>query len=164
MHRNESWLGDWLDSSGYSSTADVFAQQLASFLLKKKFNINDSLFQSDSKGNGSINKRLSSIVEDDDEEEVMAEEEAATLSPVHTRSTTSQQKKSGSNKSYLGINLKQFTSGTVPFHSPIRVCSATSSRTKHETELHYYSKRKEKNLKLHLSSLNSIIPPDLSPR
>ncbi|XP_060637937.2 potassium voltage-gated channel subfamily H member 8 isoform X2 [Anolis sagrei] len=121
--------------------------------------------QADSKGNGSINKRLPSIVEDEEEEEEVTEEEAATLSPVHTRSTTStQQKKSGSNKSYLGINLKQLASGTVPFHSPIRVCSTNSSRTKHETELHYYSKRREKNLKLHLSSLNSVGPPDLSPR
>nr|XP_028606735.1 potassium voltage-gated channel subfamily H member 8 [Podarcis muralis] len=125
-----------------------------------------AICQADSKGNGSINKRLPSIVEDEEEEEEMVEEEAGTLSPVHTRSTTScsQQKKSGSNKSYLGINLKQLASGTVPFHSPIRVCSATSSRTKHETELHYYSKRREKNLKLHLSSLNSTGPPDLSPR
>ncbi|XP_060104746.1 potassium voltage-gated channel subfamily H member 8 isoform X2 [Heteronotia binoei] len=117
----------------------------------------------DSKGNGSINKRLPSIVEDDDDEEEVGEEEAAT--PVHTRSTnSSQQKKSGSNKSYLGINLKQLASGTVPFHSPIRVCSANSSRTKHETELHYYSKKKEKNLKLHFTSLSSAVPPDLSPR
>ncbi|XP_033021886.1 potassium voltage-gated channel subfamily H member 8 isoform X4 [Lacerta agilis] len=125
-----------------------------------------AICQADSKGNGSINKRLPSIVEDEEEEEEMVEEEAGTLSPVHTRSTTSssQQKKSGSNKSYLGINLKQLASGTVPFHSPIRVCSATSSRTKHEMELHYYSKRREKNLKLHLSSLNSTGPPDLSPR
>ncbi|KAM6450340.1 voltage-gated delayed rectifier potassium channel KCNH8 isoform 1-T1 [Liasis olivaceus] len=123
-----------------------------------------AICQPDSKGNGSINKRLPSIVEDEEEEEVVAEDEPATLSPVHTRSTASQQKKSGSNKNYLGINLKQLASGTVPFHSPIRVCSATSSRTKHETELHYYSKRKEKNLKLHLSSLNSFVPPDLSPR
>ncbi|XP_003222211.2 potassium voltage-gated channel subfamily H member 8 isoform X2 [Anolis carolinensis] len=124
-----------------------------------------AICQADSKGNGSINKRLPSIVEDEEEEEEVTEEEAATLSPVHTRSTTStQQKKSGSNKSYLGINLKQLASGTVPFHSPIRVCSTNSSRTKHETELHYYSKRREKNLKLHLSSLNSVGPPDLSPR
>ncbi|XP_053121378.1 potassium voltage-gated channel subfamily H member 8 [Hemicordylus capensis] len=124
-----------------------------------------AICQADSKGNGSINKRLPSIVEDEEEEEDVADEEAATLSPVHTRSTmSSQQKKSGSNKSYLGINLKQLASGTVPFHSPIRVCSANSSRTKHETELHYYSKRREKNPNLHLSSLNSIGPPELSPR
>ncbi|XP_066483346.1 potassium voltage-gated channel subfamily H member 8 [Tiliqua scincoides] len=124
-----------------------------------------AICQADSKGNGSINKRLPSIVEDEEEDEDMGDEEAATLSPVHTRSTTSsQQKKSGSNKSYLGINLKQLASGTVPFHSPIRVCSANSSRTKHETEIHYYSKRREKNLKVHLSSLNNIGPPDLSPR
>lgn len=102
-------------------------------------------------------------MEDEEDEEEVGDEEAAT--PVHTRSTTSsQQKKSGSNKSYLGINLKQLASGTVPFHSPIRVCSANSSRTKHETELHYYSKKKEKNLKLHFTSLSSTVPQDLSPR
>ncbi|KAF7238270.1 Potassium voltage-gated channel subfamily H member 8 [Varanus komodoensis] len=127
--------------------------------------VNGIMTPADPKGNGSITKRLPSIVEDEEEEEEVAEEEAATLSPVHTRSTaSSQQKKSGSNKSYLGINLKQLASGTVPFHSPIRVCSTNSSRTKHETEIHYYSKRREKNLKLHLSSLNSIGPPELSPR
>ncbi|XP_054847427.1 potassium voltage-gated channel subfamily H member 8 [Eublepharis macularius] len=122
-----------------------------------------SVCQVDSKGNGSINKKLPSIVEDEEDEEEVGDEEAAT--PVHTRSTTSsQQKKSGSNKSYLGINLKQLASGTVPFHSPIRVCSANSTRTKHETELHYYSKKREKNLKLHFTSLSSNVPQDLSPR
>ncbi|XP_048366434.1 potassium voltage-gated channel subfamily H member 8 [Sphaerodactylus townsendi] len=122
-----------------------------------------SVCQADSKGNGSINKRLPSIVEYEEDEEEVGDEEAAT--PVHTRSTTSsQQKKSGSNKNYLGINLKQLASGTVPFHSPIRVCSANSSRTKHETELHYYSKKKEKDLKLNFTSLSSAVPPDLSPR
>ncbi|XP_077159726.1 voltage-gated delayed rectifier potassium channel KCNH8 isoform X1 [Paroedura picta] len=122
-----------------------------------------SVCQADSKGNGNINKRLPSIVEDEEDEEDVGDEDAAT--PVHTRSTTSsQQKKTGSNKNYLGINLKQLASGTVPFHSPIRVCSANSSRTKHETELHYYSKKKEKNLKLQFTSLTSAVPPDLSPR
>lgn len=100
--------------------------------------------------------------EEDDEE---GEEESSTLSPVHTRSTTcSQQKKAGSNKSHLGRNLKQLASGTVPFHSPIRACSSNSSKTKHETELHYYSRKREKNLKIHLSALSAGGPPDLSPR
>uniref|UniRef100_A0A8D0GUS0 Voltage-gated delayed rectifier potassium channel KCNH8 n=1 Tax=Sphenodon punctatus TaxID=8508 RepID=A0A8D0GUS0_SPHPU len=121
--------------------------------------------QTEPKGNGSINKRLPSIVEDEEDMEEGEEEETATLSPIYTRSTTSsQQKKAGNNKSCLGINLKQLASGTVPFHSPIRVCSSNSSKTRHETELHYYSKKREKNFKLHLPSLNSVIPPDLSPR
>ncbi|NWR13274.1 KCNH8 protein, partial [Emberiza fucata] len=116
------------------------------------------------KGNGNIKKRLPSIVEDEDEEEE-GEEESSTLSPIDTRSTnSSQQKKTASSKSHLGRNLKQLASGTVPFHSPIRACSSNPSRAKHETEIHYYSKRKEKNLKLYLSALTASGPPDLSPR
>ncbi|NWY71580.1 KCNH8 protein, partial [Erithacus rubecula] len=116
------------------------------------------------KGNGNIKKRLPSIVEDEDEEEEGGEEESSTLSPIDTRSTNSSQKRSSISKSHLGRNLKQLASGTVPFHSPIRACSSNPSRAKHETELHYYSKRKEKNLKLYLSALTSSAPPDLSPR
>ncbi|XP_039380988.1 potassium voltage-gated channel subfamily H member 8 isoform X1 [Mauremys reevesii] len=124
-----------------------------------------TLSQTAPKGNGSINKRLPSIVEDEEDEDEGEEEENDILSPIHTRSTTSsQEKKAGSNKSYLGINLKQLASGTVPFHSPIRVCSSNPARTRHETELHYYSRKREKNLKLHLSTLNTIGPPNLSPR
>ncbi|NWR42895.1 KCNH8 protein, partial [Regulus satrapa] len=116
------------------------------------------------KGNGNIKKRLPSIVEDEDEEEE-AEEENGTLSPIDTRSTnSSQQKKTASSKSHLGRNLKQLASGTVPFHSPIRACSSNPSRAKHETELHYYSRRKDKNLKLYLSALTTSGPPDMSPR
>lgn len=123
------------------------------------------LFQTELKGNGNIKKRLPSIVEDEDEEEEGGEEESSTLSPIDTRSTnSSHQKKSAISKSHLGRNLKQLASGTVPFHSPIRACSSNPSRAKHETELHYYSKRKEKNLKLYLSALTTSGPPDLSPR
>ncbi|OXB62585.1 hypothetical protein ASZ78_004538 [Callipepla squamata] len=129
-----------------------------------KLSNKSTLSQAELKGNGNIKKKLPSIVEDEEDDEE-GEEESSTLSPIHTRSTTcSQQKKAGSNKSHLGRNLKQLASGTVPFHSPIRACSTNSSRTKHETELHYYSRRREKNVKLHLSSLNSGGPPDLSPR
>ncbi|NWH31009.1 KCNH8 protein, partial [Chloropsis hardwickii] len=116
------------------------------------------------KGNGNIKKRLPSIVEDEDEEEE-GEEESSTLSPIDTRSTnSSQQKKTAGSKSHLGRNLKQLASGTVPFHSPIRACSSNPLKAKHETELHYYSRRKEKNLKLYLSALATSGPPDLSPR
>ncbi|KAI6074643.1 Potassium voltage-gated channel subfamily H member 8 [Aix galericulata] len=129
-----------------------------------KLSNKSTLSQTELKGNGNIKKRLPSIVEDEEDDDE-GEEESSTLSPIHTRSTTcSQQKKAGNNKSHLGRNLKQLASGTVPFHSPIRACSSNTSRTKHETELHYYSKRKEKNLKLHLSALNAGGPPDLSPR
>ncbi|XP_006029120.1 potassium voltage-gated channel subfamily H member 8 [Alligator sinensis] len=123
-----------------------------------------TLSQTEPKGNGSINKTLPSIVEDEEEEEE-GEEDSTTLSPIHTRSTSSShQKKVGSNKSYLGKNLKQLASGTVPIHSPIRACGSNPSRTKHETELNYYSRKKEKNLKLPLSNLSTVGSPDLSPR
>ncbi|XP_052654492.1 potassium voltage-gated channel subfamily H member 8 isoform X5 [Harpia harpyja] len=129
-----------------------------------KLSNKSTLSQTELKGNGNIKKTLPSIVEDEDEDEE-GEEESSTLSPIHTRSTNcSQQKKAGSNKSHLGRNLKQLASGTVPFHSPIHACSSNPSRTKHETELRYYSRRKEKNLKLHLSALTTSGPPDLSPR
>ncbi|NXU49962.1 KCNH8 protein, partial [Turnix velox] len=128
-----------------------------------KLSNKSTLSQTELKGNGNIKKRLPSIVEDEDEDE--EGEENSTVSPVHTRSTNcSQQKKAGNNKSHIGRNLKQFASGTVPFHSPIRACSSNPSRTKHETEIHYYSRRKEKNLKLPLSVLTTSDPPDLSPR
>uniref|UniRef100_A0A2K6FDX3 Voltage-gated delayed rectifier potassium channel KCNH8 n=1 Tax=Propithecus coquereli TaxID=379532 RepID=A0A2K6FDX3_PROCO len=120
--------------------------------------------QSEPKGNGSINKRLPSIVEDEEEEEE-EEEETASFSPIYTRgSSSSRSKKVGSNKSYLGLSLKQLASGTVPFHSPIRVSSSNSPKTKQETDPRNHGKRKEKNLKLQLSTLNSAGPPDLSPR
>uniref|UniRef100_G3UDH2 Uncharacterized protein n=1 Tax=Loxodonta africana TaxID=9785 RepID=G3UDH2_LOXAF len=107
--------------------------------------------QSESKGNGSIKKRLPSIT--------------ASLSPIYTRGPSfSRNKKAGSNKSYLGLSLKQLASGTVPFHSPIRVSSSNSPKTKQEADPPNHGKRKEKNLKLQLSTLNSAGPPDLSPR
>ncbi|XP_044534824.1 potassium voltage-gated channel subfamily H member 8 [Gracilinanus agilis] len=124
-----------------------------------------TLSQTESKGNGSINRRLPSIVEDEEEDEEGEEEEMASLSPINTRGTpSSSNKKFGSNKSYLGISLKQLASGTMPFHSPIRVCGSNPPKNKQETDLHLHGKRKEKNLKLHLSTLTSTGPPDLSPR
>ncbi|XP_074125515.1 voltage-gated delayed rectifier potassium channel KCNH8 [Sminthopsis crassicaudata] len=124
-----------------------------------------TLSQTEPKGNGSINRRLPSIVEDEEEDEEGEEEETASLSPINTRGVpSSSNKKFGSNKSYLGISLKQLASGTMPFHSPIRVCGSNPPRSKQETDLHLHSKRKEKNLKLHLSTLNTTGPPDLSPR
>ncbi|ELK25304.1 Potassium voltage-gated channel subfamily H member 8 [Myotis davidii] len=120
--------------------------------------------QSEPKGNGSINRKLPSIVEDEEEDEE-EEEETASLSPIYTRGPSStRNKKVGSNKSYLGLSLKQLASGTVPFHSPIRVSSSNSPKTKQESDPPNHSKRKEKNLKLQLSTFNSAAPPDLSPR
>ncbi|XP_010855050.1 PREDICTED: potassium voltage-gated channel subfamily H member 8 [Bison bison bison] len=119
--------------------------------------------QLEPKGNGSIKKRLPSIVEDEEEED--EGEETASLSPVYTRGpASSRSKRPGGSKSYLGLSLKQLASGTVPFHSPVRVSSSNSPKTKQETDAPNYGKRKEKNLKLQLSTLNRAGPPDLSPR
>lgn len=102
---------------------------------------------------------------EDEEDEEEEEEETASLSPIYTRgSSSTRNKKVGSNKSYLGLSLKQLASGTVPFHSPIRVSSSSSPKSKQEADLPNHSKKKEKNLKLQLSTLNSAAPPDLSPR
>lgn len=103
-------------------------------------------------------------MEDEEEEEEGEEEETASLSPIYTRGSSSRSKKPGSNKSYLGLSLKQLASGTVPFHSPIKVSSSNSPKTKLETDPPNHGKRKEKNLKLQLSTLNSATSPDLSPR
>ncbi|XP_075443031.1 voltage-gated delayed rectifier potassium channel KCNH8 isoform X2 [Ascaphus truei] len=112
------------------------------------------------RGNGSVNKRLSSIVED--EEDDTGEEEPSSPSPIRTRNTTSKYKKSANNNSSLGINLKPF-SGTVPFKSPIRICNPNSTKTKQENEPQFNS-RKRKNLMLHLPTVTNLGPPDLSPR
>ncbi|XP_059866089.1 voltage-gated delayed rectifier potassium channel KCNH8 [Delphinus delphis] len=121
--------------------------------------------QPEPKGNGSIKKRLPSIVEDEEEEESREEEETASLSPIYTRgSSSSRSKRPGSSKSYLGLSLKQLASGTVPFHSPVRVSSSNSPKSKQEADAPNHGKRKEKNLKLQLSALNNAGPPDLSPR
>nr|XP_031533479.1 potassium voltage-gated channel subfamily H member 8 [Vicugna pacos] len=122
--------------------------------------------QPEPKGNGSIKKRLPSIVEDEEEEEEEGEEdETASLSPIYTRgSSCSRSKKAGGNKSYLGLSLKQLASGTVPFHSPIRVSGSNSPKTKQLTDVPNHGKRNEKNLKLQLSTLSNAGPPDLSPR
>ncbi|XP_051009014.1 potassium voltage-gated channel subfamily H member 8 [Acomys russatus] len=121
--------------------------------------------QAEPKGNGSINKRLPSIVEDEEEEEEVEEEETTSLSPIYTRGpSVSHSKKIGSNKSYLGLSLKQLASGTVPFHSPIRVSSTNSPKTKQEADPPNHGRRKEKNLKVQLCTLNSAGTPELSPR
>ena len=104
-------------------------------------------------------------MEDEEEEEDREEEETASLSPIYTRgSSSARSKKPGSSKSYLGLSLKQLASGTVSFHSPVRVSSSNSPKTKQEADAPNHGKRKEKNLKLQLSTLNNAGPPDLSPR
>ncbi|XP_060036856.1 potassium voltage-gated channel subfamily H member 8 isoform X2 [Erinaceus europaeus] len=121
--------------------------------------------QSEPRGNGSIKKRLPAIMEDEEEEEETEGEETTSLSPIYTRrSSSSRSRKAGSSKGYLGLSLKQLASGTVPFPSPIRVSNSNSPKTKQETDPPHHGKRKEKNLKLQLSTLNSAGPPDLSPR
>ncbi|XP_059137623.1 potassium voltage-gated channel subfamily H member 8 isoform X3 [Peromyscus eremicus] len=124
--------------------------------------------QAEPKGNGSINKRLPAIVEDEEEEEEeeeVKEEETTSLSPIYTRGpSASRHKKTVGNKSYLGLSLKQLASGTVPFHSPIRVSTANSPKAKQEAEPPHHGQRKEKNLRVQLCSLNSAGTPELSPR
>ncbi|KAM4689475.1 voltage-gated delayed rectifier potassium channel KCNH8 [Discoglossus pictus] len=126
-----------------------------------KLSRRSTLSQTESRGNGSINKRLSSIMEDDDDDDM--EEEPSSPSPIRTRNTTEKYKKSGNNNSSLGINLKPF-SGTVPFKSPIKVCNPNSAKGRLENELPFNSRKGDKNLMLHLPAVTSLGPPDLSPR
>ncbi|XP_056375924.1 potassium voltage-gated channel subfamily H member 8 isoform X2 [Hyla sarda] len=108
--------------------------------------------QTEPRGNGSVNKKLSSIFEDDDEDT----EDDEPSSPIRTRNTTSKYRKSSN--SSLGINLKQF-SGNVPFKSPMK--SNPYSRPENESHL---NRRRDKNLMLNLPKVTSLGPPDLSPR
>ncbi|XP_029445137.1 potassium voltage-gated channel subfamily H member 8 [Rhinatrema bivittatum] len=127
-----------------------------------KLTSKSTLSQTESKGNGSINQRLSSIVEDEEDEQ--GEEESPAPSPIRTRNTTfSKYKKAGSNNSSLGKNLNQF-SGTIPCKSPVKVCNPNFSRTRQDKEPLYNHRKKDKNLRLHLTTVTSIGPPDLSPR
>ncbi|KAM4026655.1 voltage-gated delayed rectifier potassium channel KCNH8 isoform 1-T1 [Anomaloglossus baeobatrachus] len=107
------------------------------------------------RGNGSVNKRLSSIVEDEDED--TGDEEPSSPSTIRTRNTTSKYRKSAN--SSLGINLKPF-SGNVPFKSPMK-SSNPYSRQDNESHL---NRRRDKNLMLNLPKVTSLGPPDLSPR
>ncbi|XP_063778261.1 potassium voltage-gated channel subfamily H member 8 isoform X1 [Pseudophryne corroboree] len=108
------------------------------------------------RGNGSINKRLSFIVEDDDDD--TGEDDP---SPIRTRNTTTKYKKSSS--SSLGLNLKPF-SGNVPFKSPMKSSNLNPAKMRQENESQINSRRREKNLMLHLPAVTSLGPPDLSPR
>ncbi|XP_068092212.1 potassium voltage-gated channel subfamily H member 8 isoform X2 [Hyperolius riggenbachi] len=111
----------------------------------------------DARGNGSVNKKLSSIVEDDDDD--TGEEEPSSPSPIRTRNT--KYKKSSSNSS-LGINLKAF-SGNVPYKSPMKSSNLNSGRSRIENDS-YLNRRRDKNLRLNLPTVTSLGPPDLSPR
>ncbi|XP_075683334.1 voltage-gated delayed rectifier potassium channel KCNH8 isoform X3 [Rhinoderma darwinii] len=111
----------------------------------------------ETRGNGSVNKRLSFIVEDDDDDEDTEEDEPSSPSTIRTRNTTSKYKRSLN--SSLGINLKPF-SGNVPFKSPMK---SSNLYSKQENESHL-SRRRDKNLMLNLPKVTSLGPPDLSPR
>ncbi|XP_063778263.1 potassium voltage-gated channel subfamily H member 8 isoform X3 [Pseudophryne corroboree] len=115
-----------------------------------------TLSQTELRGNGSINKRLSFIVEDDDDD--TGEDDP---SPIRTRNTTTKYKKSSS--SSLGLNLKPF-SGNVPFKSPMKSSNLNPAKMRQENESQINSRRREKNLMLHLPAVTSLGPPDLSPR
>ncbi|XP_069068171.1 potassium voltage-gated channel subfamily H member 8 [Pleurodeles waltl] len=126
-----------------------------------KLSSKSTLCQTEPRGNGSINKRLSSIVED--EEDYGDEDDPGSPSTIRTR-TTSKYKKAGGNNSSLGGNLRQFPSGTVPFKSPIRSSSPNTTRNRQEYDPQYNGRKRDKNLRLHLTTVTNIGPPDLSPR
>ncbi|KAM9308566.1 voltage-gated delayed rectifier potassium channel KCNH8 [Gastrophryne carolinensis] len=114
-----------------------------------------TLSQTEPKGNGSVNKKLSSIVEDDDDDETGEDEPP---SPIRTRNTKYKQ----SSNSSFGINLKPF-SGHPPYKSPMK-SSNFNSKSRIENESHFTNRRRDRNLRLNLPAVTSLGPPDLSPR
>ncbi|MBN3316340.1 KCNH8 protein, partial [Atractosteus spatula] len=108
------------------------------------------------KGNGRINHRHSSIIEDQEDEEEEEEDETTPLSPASAKSKMLYKSES---------HRKAVSSGRLPYKSPPRSCtSGLEARGRHEVESHTTTRTFGKNLKIHLSSVNSIAPPDLSPR
>ncbi|XP_041105016.1 potassium voltage-gated channel subfamily H member 8-like [Polyodon spathula] len=109
-----------------------------------------SISQSEGKRNGRINQQRHSIVEEEEDEE---EGETTPLSPasldcraVYRTSST-------------------FSSRKVQDTSPARICSSESdTRARHETEPPSNARNQGKKLKLHLSTVNNVSSPDLSPR
>ncbi|MBN3279196.1 KCNH8 protein, partial [Polyodon spathula] len=105
---------------------------------------------SEGKRNGRINQQRHSIVEEEEDEE---EGETTPLSPasldcraVYRTSST-------------------FSSRKVQDTSPARICSSESdTRARHETEPPSNARNQGKKLKLHLSTVNNVSSPDLSPR
>nr|XP_015212837.1 PREDICTED: potassium voltage-gated channel subfamily H member 8 isoform X1 [Lepisosteus oculatus] len=115
-----------------------------------------SLTQSEGKGNGRINHRHSSIIEDQEDEEEEEEDETTPLSPASAKSKMLYKSES---------HRKAISSGRLPYKSPPRSCtSGLEARGRHEVESHTTTRTFGKNLKIHLPSVNSIGPPDLSPR
>ncbi|XP_072431830.1 voltage-gated delayed rectifier potassium channel KCNH8 [Chiloscyllium punctatum] len=123
-----------------------------------------TMSQSDSNGNGNLNQKLTSIVED--EEDVQEVDETTPLSHISTSVTYYNQSlnfnKTTNTSNLLAAN-QQHLSGRIDFRSPIRGCGVMI-RSRHDHESVNIRSEKNKNLKLHLSALNSYAPPDLSPR
>uniref|UniRef100_H3A9X7 Potassium voltage-gated channel subfamily H member 8 n=2 Tax=Latimeria chalumnae TaxID=7897 RepID=H3A9X7_LATCH len=128
-----------------------------------RFSNKSTLSQVVTKGNGSIDPRLPLIVEDEEDKE---QDETTPLSSVCTSNIISSQcSKTDNNGSSLGKNFKQFSTGTVPFKSPIRLCrSNPNTITGQDNDPHCNIRKRDKTLKLQLSTVNNIGPPDLSPR
>ncbi|GCB69629.1 hypothetical protein scyTo_0008420, partial [Scyliorhinus torazame] len=126
--------------------------------ISRLSNKTQTISQSDSNGNGNLNQKLDSIVED--EEEVEEVDETTPLSRISTSDRSLNFNKAMNTSSFLGANQQLLTS-SIGFRSPTRGCSAMI-RSRQDYESVNARSGKDKNLKLHLSALNT--PPDLSPR
>ncbi|MGH0137836.1 UNVERIFIED_CONTAM: hypothetical protein FKN15_038400 [Acipenser sinensis] len=105
---------------------------------------------SEGKGNGRINQQRHSIVEDEEDEE---EGESTPLSPASLDCRANYRTSS------------TFSSRKARDTSPARICSSQSDiRARHETEPPSNARNQGKKLKLHLSTVNNVGSPDLSPR
>ncbi|XP_051791994.1 potassium voltage-gated channel subfamily H member 8 [Erpetoichthys calabaricus] len=113
-----------------------------------------SLLQPGVKGNGCINQQHPSIVEyevEDDEED-----ETTPLSPTSTGHKLLYKTES---------NIKHISSGRTPYRSPAKVFTSKSeSMSRNERNQHSNTRKQGRNLKIQLSTVNNIGPPDLSPR
>ncbi|XP_066570662.1 potassium voltage-gated channel subfamily H member 8 [Amia ocellicauda] len=113
-----------------------------------------SLPQSEGKGNGRINQRHLSIAEDQEDND--EEDETTPLSPASVKNRVSYKSEN---------HLKAFSSARSPYKSTPRLCSSNlDAKSRYEAESYRNTRGLEKNLKIHVSTVNSIGPPDLSPR
>ncbi|XP_043922898.1 potassium voltage-gated channel subfamily H member 8-like [Protopterus annectens] len=105
---------------------------------------------------------LPSIIEDEEDDE---EHGSMQMSHISTRKTVLlQYSNNGNNGSSPGENTKSFHSGPVSAKSPVKVVSSNPSRNRHNNEHHCDNRKRDKNLKLHLTTEDCTDSPNLSPR
>nr|XP_015212838.1 PREDICTED: potassium voltage-gated channel subfamily H member 8 isoform X2 [Lepisosteus oculatus] len=139
-----------------SGSMEVLKDGMVLAILEDIKIIEQDITNSEGKGNGRINHRHSSIIEDQEDEEEEEEDETTPLSPASAKSKMLYKSES---------HRKAISSGRLPYKSPPRSCtSGLEARGRHEVESHTTTRTFGKNLKIHLPSVNSIGPPDLSPR